>query len=50
MDSGVSEVSMRDVTEVHKLSNTEFLADTGLPHLVVFSNNIQEIDVFNEGR
>ena len=43
------ELKMNDVTD-YKTSGNEFVADTGSPHIVIFTDNIDDIDVIAEGR
>ena len=46
----IGHVSMRDVPVVHRLSDTMYLADSGLPHLVVFGDkSLEDIDIIAEG-
>ena len=48
--NGHAYVSMRDIPVVHKLSDTLYLADSGLPHLVVFEDRaLDTIDINKEG-
>ena len=43
-------VSMRDIPVVHKLSDSMYLANSGLPHLVVYVDNpLDTIDINKEG-
>jgi len=42
-------LQMKDVTDISRIRDGFFL-DTGSPHYVVFSDNIDAIDVFTEGR
>ncbi|MEA2105893.1 MAG: diaminopimelate epimerase [Bacteroidota bacterium] len=42
-------LQMQDVKEVLKMDGNYFL-DTGSPHYVIFSKNIEEIDVYTEGK
>jgi diaminopimelate epimerase len=42
-------LQMKDVDDVKTILNGHFL-DTGSPHFVLFTRDIQKIDVFNEGR
>lgn len=51
-DDGISasvSLSMNDVVEIHETGNDLFL-DTGSPHLVNFVSNLEELDVYTEGR
>ena len=44
-------VSMRDIPVVHKLSDTMYLANSGLPHLVVFIDKpLDALDINKEGQ
>jgi len=40
---------MNDVNSIRKLGDSYFI-DTGSPHYVTFTNDVDNIDVFNEGR
>ena len=42
-------LKMCDVREIKKFSDGYFL-DTGSPHFVILCNNVEEIDVFSEGK
>lgn len=42
-------LQMKDVDEIKPMQNGHFL-DTGSPHYVLFTKDIQQIDVFSEGR
>ena len=46
----LSELELRDVDNVEVLSPNEFFLDTGSPHLVVFVDNLNEIDITEMGR
>ncbi len=47
--SGLIDLSMSDVSIITKVEDGWFL-NTGSPHIVVFTQNLDELDVFNEGR
>lgn len=48
-DIGWVSLEMQDVKEINKI-NSDFVLDTGSPHYVVFVKNVDELDVFSEGR
>ncbi len=49
MDKGEVNLKMSDVNSV-QFVGTDYFLDTGSPHYVRFVDNIDETDVFNEGR
>lgn len=42
-------MSMRDCGEVLRLSDKEFFVHTGAPHLVIFTENVEEVGVYDTG-
>lgn len=47
--SGMISIKMGDVTGYKQFDN-EYFINTGSPHLIRFSNNLEEIDIYTEGR
>jgi diaminopimelate epimerase len=41
---------MSDVNEVRQLSDNEYQLDTGSPHFVRIASEVDQLDVFHEGR
>lgn len=50
LDNGLVTISMKDVDEVNMIDDHSFTLHTGSPHFVHFMTNIQQVDVFTEGR
>lgn len=49
IEKDIVSLEMSDVKEITKLNDTYFL-DTGSPHHVSFCDNIEEIDIYKEGK
>jgi diaminopimelate epimerase len=49
MDNGIIRLSMNDVQSPHLISGNYFL-NTGSPHYVIFIKNIDDTDVYTEGK
>lgn len=47
--NGIVRLKMNDVAGI-KLIHSNYFINTGSPHYVVFSKNIREMDVYNEGK
>jgi diaminopimelate epimerase len=47
--NGIVHLQMSDVTGIRKISGHYFI-NTGSPHYIIFSENVREMDVRNEGR
>ncbi len=43
------ELKMNNVSD-YKINENKFIADTGSPHIVIFTENLDDIDVVTEGR
>jgi diaminopimelate epimerase len=50
-EASIKQVSlkMNDVAEIH-INNNDFILNTGSPHYIVFSENAESLDVFEEGK
>ena len=48
-DEGMIRLKMNDVNEITKVRGNYFI-NTGSPHYVMFRNNLDDLDVFNEGK
>lgn len=49
LPDGRIRLELRDVQNIKKLERGYFL-DTGSPHLIIFTDNADHVDVFNDGR
>ncbi|HET8810715.1 MAG TPA: diaminopimelate epimerase [Flavobacteriaceae bacterium] len=49
-DQGLVRVQMQNVSEITKTGDDAYFLDTGSPHYVLFTSNIDEIEVKTEGR
>lgn len=48
METNVA-LAMKDVSEIHEIEN-DYLLHTGSPHYIQFVENVQQVDVFTQGR
>ncbi len=49
LENGIVSLRMNDVTET-RLVNANYFINTGSPHYILFVKNINELDVYNEGK